>query len=53
MPQRLNVVHGVFVVESLNTVELARDRVREFALVLTHPKLRGATGAWTAPIALI
>jgi kynurenine formamidase len=53
VPQRLNVVHGVFVVESLNTVELARDRVREFALVLTHPKLRGATGAWTAPIALI
>jgi hypothetical protein len=27
--------------------------VREFALVLTHPKLRGATGAWTSPIALI
>jgi kynurenine formamidase len=53
VPQRLNVVHGVFVVESLNTVELARDRVRDFALVLTHPKLRGATGAWTAPIALI
>ena len=27
--------------------------VRRFALVLTHPKLRGATGAWTSPIALI
>ena len=53
VPQRLNVVHGVFVVENLTTAELARDRVREFALVLTHPKLRGATGAWTAPIALI
>jgi kynurenine formamidase len=53
VPQRLNVVHGVFVVENLNTAELARDRVREFALVLTHPKLRGATGASTAPIALI
>jgi choline dehydrogenase-like flavoprotein len=45
VPQRLNGVHGVFVVESLNTVELARDRVRDLALVLTHPKLRGATGA--------
>jgi kynurenine formamidase len=52
VPQRLNAVHGVFVVENLNTAELARDGVREFALVLTHPKLRGATGAWTAPIAL-
>jgi kynurenine formamidase len=52
VPQRLNAVHGVFVVENLNTAELARDGVRQFALVLTHPKLRGATGAWTAPIAL-
>jgi kynurenine formamidase len=53
VPQRLNAVHGVFVVENLNTTELARDGVREFALVLTHPKLRGATGVWTAPIALV
>ena len=53
VPQRLNAVNGVFVVENLNTAELARDEVREFALVLTHPKLRGATGAWTSPIALI
>jgi hypothetical protein len=27
--------------------------MREFALILTHPRLRGATGAWTSPIALI
>jgi kynurenine formamidase len=53
VPQRLNAVHGVFVVENLNTAELAGDGVREFALVLTHPKLRGATGAWTSPVALI
>jgi kynurenine formamidase len=52
VPQRLNAVHGVFVVENLNTADLARDDVQEFALVLTHPKLRGATGAWTSPIAL-
>ena len=32
---------------------LAADGVREFALILTHPKLRGATGAWTSPIALV
>ena len=53
VPQRLNAVHGVFVVENLNTAELAHDGVREFALVLTHPKLRGATGAWTSPVALV
>ena len=53
VPQTLNAKHGVFVVENLDLSELARDGVREFALVLTHPKLRGATGAWTSPIALV
>ena len=53
MPQTLNVHHGVFVVENLDLSQLARDGVREFCLVLTHPKLRGATGAWVSPIALI
>ena len=53
VPQMLNVRHGVFVVENLHTGDLAADGVREFALVLTHPKLRGATGAWTSPIALV
>jgi len=53
VPQRLNVRHGVLVVENLDTAALAADGVRRFALVLTHPKLRGATGAWTSPIALV
>jgi kynurenine formamidase len=53
VPQTLNVRHGVFVVENLDLSALAADGVREFALVLTHPKLRGATGAWTSPIALV
>jgi kynurenine formamidase len=52
VPQHLNVEHGVFVVENLDLSALAADGVREFALVLTFPKLRGATGAWTSPIAL-
>jgi kynurenine formamidase len=52
VPQTLNVKHGVFIVENLDTSALAADGVRRFALVLTHPKLRGATGAWTSPIAL-
>jgi kynurenine formamidase len=53
VPQMLNVKHGVFVVENLDLFALARDGVREFCLVLTHPKLRGATGAWVSPIALV
>jgi len=54
VPQILNIDHGVFVVENLNLAALATDGVTgPFALILTHPKLRGATGAWTSPIALI
>jgi hypothetical protein len=53
VPQTLNVKRGVFIVENLDTSELAAAGVREFCLVLTHPKLRGATGAWTSPIALV
>ena len=53
VPKTLNVEHGVFIVENLDTSALAAAGVREFCLVLTHPKLRGATGAWTSPIALV
>ncbi len=53
VPQILNVHHGVFVVENLDTDALARDGHKQFALILTHPKLRGASGAWTSPIALV
>jgi kynurenine formamidase len=53
VPQILNVEHGVFVVENLDLAELAAAGISgPFALILTHPKLRGATGAWTSPIAL-
>jgi kynurenine formamidase len=53
VPQTLNVHHGVFVVENLDTAALAADGVTSFALVLTHAKLRGATGGWTSPLALV
>ena len=53
VPQILNAKHGVFIVENLDTAELAAAGVREFCLVLSHPKLRSATGAWTSPIALV
>jgi kynurenine formamidase len=53
VPQILNIDHGIFVVENLCLEALAAAGVRRFALILTHPKLRGATGAWTSPIALV
>jgi kynurenine formamidase len=53
VPQVLNAHHGVFVVENLDLSALVAAGVREFALILTHPRLRGATGAWTSPIALV
>jgi kynurenine formamidase len=53
VPQILNVHHGVFIVENLDLSDLAAAGARTFALILTHPKLRGATGAWTSPIALV
>ncbi|GAA4895413.1 cyclase family protein [Actinomycetospora straminea] len=52
VPQTLNTRHGVLVAENLRLGELVRDRVAEFLLVVSHAKLRGATGAWVAPLAI-
>ena len=53
VPQTLNVRHGMFIVENLHTTELARAGVSEFMFVLTHAKVRGATGAWVSPVAIV
>jgi kynurenine formamidase len=53
VPQMLNTRWGVVVVENLYLHELARDRIGEFMLVIAHPKLAGATGAWVAPLAIV
>ena len=53
VPQTLNVRHGVVVVENLRLEEAAREHVNEFLLVVSHAKLRGATGAWVAPLAIV
>jgi kynurenine formamidase len=53
VPQTLNTRYGVVVVENLLLAELARDAVHEFLLVIPHAKLRGATGAWVAPLAIV
>jgi kynurenine formamidase len=53
VPQTLNTRHGVVVAENLRLAGLVRARVAEFLLVIAHAKLRGATGAWVAPLAII
>lgn len=53
VPQTLNVRHGVIVIENLRLAELAEEAVSAFMFVVAHPKLRGATGAWVAPLAVI
>ena len=53
VPQTLNTHHGVVVVENLRLAGLAAAHVHEFMLVISHAKLRGATGAWVAPLAIV
>jgi kynurenine formamidase len=53
VPQTLNVRHGVVVLENLRLAELAGDAVAEFMFVVSHAKLRGATGSWVAPLAIV
>jgi kynurenine formamidase len=53
VPQTLNVRHGVAVVENLRLAEAAAAGLTEFCLVLAHAKLRGSTGAWVTPLALV
>jgi kynurenine formamidase len=53
VPQTLNVRHGVLVAENLRLGELAAAAVREFLLVVAHAKLRGATGSWISPLAIV
>ncbi|HEY3089916.1 MAG TPA: cyclase family protein [Jatrophihabitantaceae bacterium] len=53
VPQTLNTHHGVVVVENLRLTEIAKAGLTEFLLVISHAKLRGATGAWVAPLAIV
>jgi len=52
VPQTLNTRHGVVVMENLRLAGLAHERIIEFLLIVAHAKLRGATGAWVAPLAI-
>lgn len=52
VPQTLNVDHGIVVLENLRLGEAAREGLHEFLLVVSHAKIRGATGAWICPLAI-
>lgn len=58
-PQRVFAVHqtllakeGVYILESMNTAELAADGVQEFMFVLGQPKFKGAVQTVINPIAI-
>ncbi|MGH8975156.1 MAG: cyclase family protein [Acidimicrobiia bacterium] len=53
VPQTLNTRHGVVVLENLRLVDLAAAGAGEFCFIVSHAKLRGATGAWVAPLAVV
>jgi kynurenine formamidase len=53
VPQTLNAKHGVVVLENLRLGEVAEAGLGEFMFVVSHAKLRGATGAWVAPLAIV
>jgi hypothetical protein len=53
VPQTLNVKHGLFIMENLDTSALAAAQVYEFLFVLTHHKTRGSTASGIAPGAVI
>lgn len=58
-PQRVFAVHqtllakqGVYILESMNTAELAADNVQAFMFVLGQPKFKGAVQVVVNPIAI-
>jgi kynurenine formamidase len=53
VPQWLNTHHGLTVLENLRLADLAAAGATEFLFVVSHAKLRGATGAWVAPLAIL
>jgi kynurenine formamidase len=50
--QLLIAKNGIYLHENLNTEELARDSVYEFAYVFAPLRLKGATGSPGNPIAI-
>jgi len=50
--QTLLAKHGVYILETMDTRELAKDEAYEFMFVLGQPKLTGAVQIFINPIAI-
>src|SRR5690606_22594646 len=50
--QTLLAKNGVYILENMNTHELAADKVNEFMFVLGQPKVKGAVQMMVNPIAI-
>lgn len=50
--QTLLAKYGVYILENMNTAELAKDNVHEFMFVLGQPKIKGAVQMMVNPIAI-
>jgi len=48
----LLVDHGVYILETINTHELARDKAYEFMFVLGQPRIKGSVQAIINPVAI-
>jgi kynurenine formamidase len=48
----LLTMNGVYILENFDLAELAKDKVYEFCLILTAPKMRGMVQAILQPIAI-
>ena len=51
--EELLVRRGIHIVENLYLEELARDGVTEFLFLCLPLRLKGATGSWVRPVALV
>jgi kynurenine formamidase len=49
----LLIQNGIYIMESLDLEELARQRVHEFLFVALPVKIRGATGSMIDPVAVL
>ncbi len=51
--KHLLIDHGIYLMESLDLEELAREKVYEFAFIALPLKIRGATASMVDPVAAI
>jgi kynurenine formamidase len=50
--QILLPMNGTYILENMNTAELARDKVYEFMFVLGHPRFKGGVQSMINPVAI-